>query len=118
MRESSVKIHKGERGRAPEHLTEGSRMLWERLATDYSLLGDDHALLLLTSGLEARDRMIQAREILDREGLVTTGDRGGSRAHPATVIERDSHARMLQSFKALRLDIEPVVLTRPGRKGK
>lgn len=118
MRESPVKIHQRPAVEAPAHLTEGSRRLWERLATEYGLLDDGHALLLLTSALEARDRMAAARDRLDQEGVTVPDRTGGLKMHPCVMVERDSHARMLQSFKALRLDIEDVVLSRPGRKGR
>src|SRR5262249_22319924 len=104
---------------APGHLSESSRTLWCDLARDFRLLDDDHALLLLTAGLEARDRMIAARDRLDKEGVTVPDRAGGMKMHPWVMVERDSHARMLQSFKALRLDLEPAPPPlRPGRPGR
>jgi P27 family predicted phage terminase small subunit len=102
---------------APSHLSEASQALWVKLAIDFSLAGDDHAELLLTAGLEARDRMIEARDRLRKDGVTIPDRTGGLKVHPCVIVERDSHARMLQSFKALRLDIEPSIHVAPGRKG-
>jgi P27 family predicted phage terminase small subunit len=96
---------------APGHLSAESAALWSQLAADYGMAGDAAGLAILTSAMEARDRMGQARKTLDKEGLTVPGDRGGTKAHPVAAIERDNRQAFLAAMKALRLDIEP---TRPA----
>ena len=55
----------------PKHLSPSSKKLWRRIAEDYfSGQGEDAALLVLTAGLEGARPCGQAREIVDREGMV------------------------------------------------
>ena len=98
----------------PGHLSEPSRALWMTLARDFGLAGDDHALLLLTAAMEARDRMVRARGRLDAEGETVADRVGGIKPHPLLRVEHDAHQRMLSSLRALRLDIEPM-RAGPGR---
>ena len=61
--------------RAPAHLTPETATWWRSVVTDYEL--EPHHVRLLTATCEAWDRLQQARETIDRDGLtVRTGDGG------------------------------------------
>jgi P27 family predicted phage terminase small subunit len=69
---------------------------------DYDLEG--HHLRLLQSAAETWDRLQQAREMIDRDGLtIQTGD-GGLKAHPAVAIERDARLAFARLVRELDLD--------------
>ncbi len=61
------------------------------------------------------DRAEQASEILERDGLILTGPRGASSAHPMVRVERQARLAFIQAIKTLHLDIEPP-LSRQGRR--
>lgn len=70
----------------------------------------------LDAGLSARDRMLEAGEILKREGLVVTNRLTGvARAHPCVMVEKIGRAQFLQALRqlALREDTLPHKLGRP-----
>jgi hypothetical protein len=92
--------------RVPTGLSPDSARVWRELMREFEL-DDAAALLLLTTALEARDRMRAAAEIVAREGLMVE-DVHGKRAHPALAIERLARRAMLESLRALNLDIEPL----------
>ena len=66
---------------------------------DFEITQLEQACLLL-------DRAEQAAELLDRDGLILTGPRGASAAHPLLRVERQSRIAFIQAVKALHLDIE------------
>jgi P27 family predicted phage terminase small subunit len=76
-------------------------------------------LLILESTLEALDRMRQAQEAIDKEGITTKDRFGQPKQHPATLVERDSKATLLRGLKAMGLDLEPLneAAGRPIGKG-
>ena len=98
---------------APKTLTAEARRWWVRLVGEYTI-EDEAGLLLLQTALEAFGTMRKAQELLCHDGLVTKDRWGQARAHPATVIVRDSRAQMLAALKALNLDLEPLNDS-PGR---
>jgi hypothetical protein len=51
--------------------------------------------------------MQEARELLQRDGLVISGREGGMRPHPAIAIERDSKIGFARLVRELDLDTEP-----------
>ena len=91
--------------KAPKHLSEPSRNWWRLCVRDYVL--EAHHLRLLQSAAECWDRQQQARQILDREGITFTDDRGNVRAHPAVAIERDARVGFARVLRELDLDVEP-----------
>jgi hypothetical protein len=62
---------------------------------------------LLQAAAECWDRLQQARELLQRDGLVIAGREGGLRPHPAAAIERDSRIAFARLIRELDLDVEP-----------
>jgi P27 family predicted phage terminase small subunit len=99
----------------PKNLSREATKLWRGLQTEYGIT-DPGGLLILRSGLEAFDRMREAQQILSAEGMTTTDRFGQPKAHPLTIVERDSRAAMLAALKQLNLDIEPL-RDGPGRPG-
>jgi phage terminase small subunit len=95
---------------APRHLTVSSRRLWASVVRDYAL--EDRHLAILAAALEARDRMIEARAAIERDGAYTVG-KFGPKAHPGIGVERDSRTAMLRAFRELGLDLEAPATSRP-----
>lgn len=108
-------MKKSERRQPPPILSQSSAEWWRKVVAEWDL--DHSSLLVLQSGLEARDRMLQAQEHIAANGLVSTDRFGQLKANPCVLIERDSRAAMLGALKALNLDLEPL-RDGPGRPPK
>lgn len=99
--------------KAPAHLSKAAKTLWLRIQDSYGI-DDDAGILILTTALEAHDRMKQAKSILDADGLTVIDKFGQVKSHPLIPAERDARAAMLSALKQLNLDLEPLN-DRPGR---
>lgn len=100
--------------RPPKHLKKDGRALWTKVLTAYGL--EDFHQAILAVACEALDRKVQARELLDAEGLTTVDKNLIARPHPAVAIERDSAIRLLRALRELSLDAESVdEYVRPAR---
>lgn len=88
----------------PQHLSKASRSLWRRVATDYDLAAEPHALRVLTLLGEALDRGEEARQRIAVDGAYVTDRFGQVRAHPAISVERDSAIRAARLARELSLD--------------
>lgn len=77
---------------------------------------DQAGLLILQTALESFDRMRLAEAILKKDGMTIMDRFGQPKAHPMTVVERDSRAAMLAALRQLNLDLEPL-RDGPGRPG-
>ncbi len=99
--------------RAPAGLSKAARLWWRKLVEEYEI-DDPGGLLVLETALRAFDRMMEARERLDAEGLTLKDRFGQAKPQPCAVIERDSRSAMLAALRALNLDTEPLN-DRPGR---
>ena len=88
--------------KAPSHLAVETRKWFTEVVTTYHL--EPHHIRLLQLAGEAWDRCQQARQAIDRDGLIslTTG-----KAHPAVAIERDSRLAFARLIRELDLDAEP-----------
>jgi P27 family predicted phage terminase small subunit len=93
--------------KAPKHLTKEGQSLWNKLLNEYSI-EDEAGLLILTTAMEAFDRMREAQAIIKKEGMQVADRFGQMKAHPLTVTERDSRSAMMQAMKSLNLDLEPL----------
>jgi P27 family predicted phage terminase small subunit len=91
--------------KAPAHLREPTRVWWRQVLKDYAL--ESHHLRLLQAAGECWDRLQQARETLDRDGLVIEGREGGMRPHPCVAIERDARTGFARLLRELDLDVDP-----------
>jgi hypothetical protein len=101
---------------APKHLSSRSQTLYRRLAGNYDLAGEPHALETLRLALEALDRCEQARAALATHGTVYFDRFGSPKARPEVGIERDSRIAALRGFRELSLDSE-LPEARPPRIG-
>lgn len=101
--------------KAPAHLTDPTRVWWRSVVKDYNL--EPHHLRLLQAACEAWDRLQEARELLQRDGLVVEGREGGIRPHPAVAIERDCRTGFARLIRELDLDVEPPANDRSGPIG-
>lgn len=101
--------------RAPKNLSVEGRRWWDRLMKEYGI-EDQAGLLILQTALESFDRMRLAEAILKKDGMTIMDRFGQPKAHPMTVVERDSRAAMLAALRQLNLDLEPL-RDGPGRPG-
>jgi P27 family predicted phage terminase small subunit len=85
----------------PEHLGTAGRRLWRELHAEHTFA--EHERELVRRACEAADRADQAREIVEREGVVAVDRYGQTRVHPAVVVEKDSRAAIARLLSALRL---------------
>jgi phage terminase small subunit len=97
----------------PPHLAEPSAQWWRAVVADYEL--GPHHLRLLEAAADSWERMTQAREVLQREGL-TVATEHGQRKHPCVAIEHDAAIRFARLMRELDLDSDgprPEVYSRP-----
>ena len=99
----------------PKTLSGPARGWWRKLVEEYDI-NEPAGLLLLETALSAVDRWREAQKLIKAEGMTIVDRFGQQKAHPATVVERDSRAGMLAALRALNLDIEPL-RDQPGRPG-
>src|SRR5262245_15351510 len=86
----------------PTHLRSDTRAWWQLVHQDYDL-GEHHSRLL-TMACEAWDRACQAREIMEKDGIVIGGREAAVRPHPCIAIERDSRIAFARLVAQLNLD--------------
>jgi phage terminase small subunit len=85
----------------PEHLSDFSKGLWKKVMTHWFSEG---RLIMLEQALISLDRANQAREVIDRDGLVAVTTRTGvSHLHPAAKLERESRQLFMKVWKAIGL---------------
>jgi hypothetical protein len=95
---------------APAHLA-GSAMLWRSIVSDFDLESD--ALAILRVACESFDRAQQARELIEKDGLVINGRRSA-----ACDIESSAHATFLRAMRQLGIDEVPAgPIGRPPKRG-
>ena len=94
----------------PKHLSRDAKRIWRQICSTWDLQNSPDALLILRTGLEAFDRLQQAREVLDKEGVtVNTKTAAGEirvLKHPALETEKAARAGLLQAFRMLGLEFE------------
>ena len=98
---------------APAHLSADAKSWWRKIQRDFSI-DDPGGLLLLTTALEAFDRMKQAQAAIERDGPTVRGSTKQLVAHPLISVERDARGQMLAAIRQLNLDLEPL-RDHPGR---
>ena len=100
--------------KVPKHLrSTDARRLWRRTVDSFDL--QEHHLSLLDAACKAVDRLVESRDLLDRDGLVVTDRTGGLKQHPAVAIERDSRIALARLVRDLGLDVEPSGQRAAGR---
>lgn len=97
----------------PTHLGPEGLAFWTATVEAYAL--DASGLILLDQACSCLDTIAAAREVITKEGLIVSSQRGGSRLHPAVVLERDSRLALLRVLAALNLEPTPeAVAVAPG----
>jgi phage terminase small subunit len=86
----------------PNHLQPETAAWWRDVVAEFAF--EQHQYRTLQCGAEAFDRKEQARQILAREGLSYTDDKGMIRARPEVAIERDSRNAYLRAMRELNLE--------------
>src|SRR5262245_24614092 len=89
---------------APRHLSPEAKKWWRTVFAVYEM--DEEGAFVLRQALDCFDRILQAQAAIARDGIVIDG-RFGKRPHPAIEIERAARSGLLQSWRMLRIDIEP-----------
>ena len=95
------------------HLSADSQAFCARLRRKYQL--SEHHVRLVAMAGEANDRRVEARALLERDGLVQQNRHGELRPHPAVAIERDSAIRFARLLRELALEDEIPSAARPPR---
>jgi P27 family predicted phage terminase small subunit len=88
----------------PSHLSDEAAAWWRQIVADFEL--EAHHLRLLELAAGCWDRLTEARELLQREGLTITTERG-IKKNPAADIERDNKAMFARLIRELDLDTPP-----------
>jgi P27 family predicted phage terminase small subunit len=96
---------------APEHLSERTKTLWDRIVEENTI--DSAAAEILRTLCDALDRREQARDAMKETGPLIKDRFGVLKVHPAAAIERDSTLIMHRAFRLLGFDQEP-----RGEQGK
>jgi P27 family predicted phage terminase small subunit len=90
----------------PKDLSREARDLWRRIHDEMEV--DAPALLLLDSVCQQFDRMMQARKILAKQGIIVEDKTAAGltrlRAHPACTIEASAAAAMMRAWRLLGFD--------------
>ena len=87
----------------PAHLGKPEQQIWRDVFHDFTLSARISGAVLATA-LEAHQRAREARETINREGMII-GGRGQGRIHPLLAVERDARAAWLSAIKALGLEL-------------
>jgi P27 family predicted phage terminase small subunit len=91
--------------KAPRYLRAPTRRWWEEVVSTWGL--ESHHVLVLTATCEALDLLYQANQCIQRDGLVTTTQRGGARANPAVKIALEARLQVYRGIRELDLDLVP-----------
>jgi phage terminase small subunit len=86
----------------PSHIEPVEAALFRELVKTFAI-DDAGSISLLTTAMEAHQRMRHARERIDKDGEVINGRFDQLVAHPAVAIERDARDAFLRSMRALNL---------------
>ncbi len=87
--------------KAPSHLSAQAQQWFKTVVTQYEL--DESGLKILVAAGECWDRSMEAREIIQREGLVYQDKFLNPRKHPAVDIELNSKLAFSRLVKTLGL---------------
>jgi hypothetical protein len=103
--------------RAPGHLSLTMRRWWSRVNADFEL--EDHHRLILTSAAEFWDRGVDARVVIQREGMTYVDRFGAPHPRPEVVIEQNARIGFLRALRELALDVSlPGDPRAPGITGR
>jgi P27 family predicted phage terminase small subunit len=108
FRESKLKIPQ-----VPKNLCSEARALWRDIHNDFEVGADAREILRV--GCMSLTRYLEAKEILDREGLTFKTASGQVKKHPVCSVEKDSLTSFLQAMRLLGLEFEQPKPKGPGR---
>ena len=98
--------------KAPKHLHRATKKWYREVVAEWGL--EEHHIRILIGACEAWDRGVQAREVIDREGLTYEDRFGAPRARPEIAVERDARIAFLRAIRELDLDVDaPLEAKRP-----
>lgn len=101
--------------KAPRTLGKRGRQFWRDVAEIYELSVTDY--VILQHICDDLDRIDECHDIIQRDGRILIGPRGGMRIHPAVRIELQTQRAFLQGLKALGLDDRhPIQRPEPERQ--
>lgn len=100
--------------RPPAHLRPSSKRWWSAIASEYEL--EPQHLALLDQAAKCLDRIESAREILDRDGVVTQDRFGCAKPHPAMAVELQNKTIFARLVREIGLDVTDPD-SRPPRVG-
>lgn len=87
----------------PSHLSKAAAVWWREIANEWKL--DPHHLKVLTAAAEAYDRMVEARKLVKKHGILIPNRFGELKQNPACNVERDSRTAFLRAVRELDLDV-------------
>jgi hypothetical protein len=86
---------------APKDTRASGKRLWSSILAEYEL--EEHELALLREMVRTVDQLDQLQAIIDRDGLLVTGQGLGKKVHPAVVEARQLRIALARLAAALRL---------------
>jgi phage terminase small subunit len=99
---------------APRGLRPAGRKLWRQINAEYEFGPGE--LELVEVACRALERLREAEDLLDRDGIVVAA-RYGTKAHPAVVIARDAGQTLARSLRQLGIKLEDELVKVPRRGG-
>ena len=91
--------------KAPSHLSPDSKAFFDYVIYEYTDGFDKHHVKLLVLACEALDRGVQARKLIEKDGLTFVDRHGSIKPHAAVAIEKDSRIAFARMIREIGLDI-------------
>jgi len=88
-----------------------SKKIWTEITEAWEI--DESGMVLLMTALEAYERYLEAKEILDKHGFVYKTSSGQLKKNPALEVEKVARGQFLIAWRMLNLGIDP-----PGNIGR
>ena len=99
------------RKRAPKNLTNESKRFWIDTVKAYEL--EAHHLKILEAACRCWDRVVEAREQVDKDGAYFLDRYSQHKPHPALDIETKNKNLFMRLVRELALDLNPAPDSRP-----
>jgi P27 family predicted phage terminase small subunit len=87
----------------PAHLSKDSAAFFKRTVALFEL--DEHHIKLLTLACESFDRAVQARKLIEKDGLTFVDRHGSIKPHAAVAIEKDSRIAFARLVREIGMDV-------------
>lgn len=90
----------------PDHLSDESKAIWNRLKEDYTIDESWYTALIVT--LETLDHIRELEVVIKRDGLTSQNARTKAiKPHPLLASLDKARTLFVRSWKNLNLDVEP-----------